>query len=203
MISNDKKYAMKWDTIKKYTQRLLLILTTGGLARIEAASADQLFIHFSDYVPILIDLINATAALIGFALIFKAFLKLKIYGEMRSMMAPHARLNQILLLLLVGTLLIAIPHATTSVLLDAFFGNPTIKGLEYGAYSSFSDEIEYAAKRVVQLIGSIALVRGIVQLSSHQEGGRNSASKSITHIIAGVFAINVQATIHLLHGLFI
>jgi len=163
---------------------------------------DYFFIRLSENVDLLRQVINAIASLFGFLLIFRALLKLKIYGEMRSMMAPHARLNQILLLLFVGIVLIALPSATTPVLLDALFGTPMIKELQYNSAQPTIDDIQYAAKRIMRLIGSFALVRGILQIGTYQEGGRHSLSKSLTHIIAGILAINIQTSLEILMSLF-
>lgn len=164
------------------------------------SSADQLFIQFSEHVDLIINLVNMGAVLVGVTFIFKALLKLKIYGEMRSMMAPHARLNQIFLLLFVGALLMSVPSATRSILEDALLGDRAIKGLAYMPSSHVTEEIQEAAKNIVRLIGSVALVRGLIQLGSYQEGGRHPLGKSFTHIIAGIFAINVQASINLFTG---
>ncbi len=164
-------------------------------------SVDQLLKGFSLNVPILVDLINAGAALIGFLFIFRAFLKLKIYGEMRSMMAPHARLNQVILLLVVGTILIYVPYATTQLLADAIFGQPYIEEMPY-VQTLWTAEIQYVGKTIMKLIGRIALVKGMIQIGTYQEGGRHSLSKSVTHILAGMCAINIEHSLSLLMGLF-
>jgi hypothetical protein len=157
--------------------------------------------NFSQHVPLLIDLTMETASLVGFFFIFRAFIKLKIYGEMRSMMAPHARLNQILLLLFSGAALIYFPGTTREILVDAFFGTPVIKELPYGETQNIHQDIQLAAKQIMRLIGHISLLRGIVQLGSYQEGGRHSLGKSITHVLGGVCAINIQQTLDLLKNL--
>lgn len=167
-----------------------------------ASSADQFFIRLSDHASLLIELVKATAVLIGFLFIFRAFLKLKIYGEMRSMMAPHARLNQILLLLFMGTLLVSVPYATRDLFMDALFGSPTIKELVYDTSDHFSAALTYAAKRLVRLMGYVAFVRGIVQLGTYQEGGRHTIGKPMTYIVAGVLAINIEQTRRLISSLF-
>jgi hypothetical protein len=169
----------------------------------ELPAADRIFMRFSEHSELLVSLVQITAVLIGFIFVFKAFLKLKIYGEMRSMMAPHARLNQILLLLFVGTLLIAVPYATRDVLVDAFFGSPTIAGLRYDSSRHFSSELVLAAKRLVRLVGYVAFVRGLVQLGTFQEGGRYTLGKPMTYIVAGIFAINIEQTRRLIQDLFL
>jgi intracellular multiplication protein IcmC len=161
----------------------------------------EYFIRFSKHAALLIDLTLDAAALIGFMFIFRALIKLKIYGEMRSMMTPHARMNHILLLLVAGVLLVYLPHTTRPLLMDAFLGTPTIKDIPYHSGQSLTTEMQQAVTWVMKLIGHIALVRGIVQLGTYQEGGRHSLGKSLTHIMGGVCAINIHQTSDLLKTL--
>lgn len=169
---------------------------------IAIVTADELLINFSKRVPLIYNLIVNLAAFVGFAFIFRALIKLKIYGEMRTMMSPHARLNQVLLLLVSGVLLIHLTEATIPVMLDALFGSSTITQLPYEHEQSTTAMLQLATKRVVQVIGVFSLMRGIMQVAGHQEGGRHPIGKAITHIVSGVFAINIQLSLDLLQGLF-
>jgi hypothetical protein len=164
---------------------------------------EQLFINIAQQVPTLITLIHRTAALLGFLLVFRALLKLKIYGEMRTMMAPQGRLGHIVLLLFVGVLLLYLGTATENILMDALFRNPAvaIPEMSYGESQPLSADILLAAKWIIRLVGYISLFRGILQIGFYQEGGRHSMTKSITHIIAGICAINIQQTFNLLSSI--
>jgi intracellular multiplication protein IcmC len=165
-------------------------------------SLTQLLVNFSQNVPIIEGIIRAFAFLVGSFFILRALIKLKIYGEMRTMLSSHGRLNQVLLLLFAGVLLIYLQNLTIPVMLSAVFGDGSIKGLAYNDTLNLSEQVQYAAKRIMQFIGLAAVFRGIVQLASYQEGGRHPMGKSITHILSGIMAVNIQYSIDLLHRVF-
>src|SRR5437764_9809062 len=96
---------------------------------VQTPSAEVLLVNFSRNIPLIQKLIMVLAFFMGMFFIFRALLKLKIYGEMRTMMSPHARLNQVLLLLFAGALLMYLTTATIPVIVDAVFGSPTITQL--------------------------------------------------------------------------
>jgi len=190
----------------KQALRHLTSIIIGTLLPISAAMSlipsDQLFINFSRNIPTINDIVTTLAFFIGCFFIFRALLKLKIYGEMRTMMAPNARLNQVLIFLFAGALLMYLKDATMPMLVDAVFGSPTKNPLAYDTSNNMAAAVQLAAKHIIQFIGLVSLVRGIMQLTGQQEGGRSPMGKAITHIIAGVFAINVQQSINLVQGVF-
>lgn len=170
-------------------------------AAMSLVSASEMLINFSRNVPTIQKIVEALAFLTGVFFVFRALLKLKIYGEMRTMMSPHARLNQVLLLLFSGVLLLYLSTTTLSVMTDTLFGSPVIKDIAYSSNPSMNTQVQYAGKKVIQLIGMVSVFRGIIQLASYQEGGQRSIGKAITHIISGAFAVNVEQSIKLLDGI--
>jgi short subunit fatty acids transporter len=175
-----------------------------GFLGLNLPASDEMLIHFSTQIPILENILMATTFFIGCILIVQATFKLKIYGEMRTMMAPHARINQIVILYCAGAALMYVSQATIPLAVDALFGSPHLTQLSYDAHQfNFNSQIQEAVKRVIRLIGQFSFIRGILQIARmNDSGGRHTLSKAITHIIAGACAINIEQTLHLVKASF-
>ena len=109
------------------------------------------------------------------------------------MMSSQHDLKGPLLLLLVGTLLLYLPSSIQTGL-STFWADPNPYAYQTGIDSEgeWADVIK-AAIQVVQLVGVITFIRGLILLS-HLSGGhgqQGTMGKGMAHIIGGVMCINI------------
>lgn len=150
--------------------------------------------------PILNRLVVATAYVIGFWFVISAISELKKIGQSATMQSQQGMGGPIVKLL-IGVLLMYFP-STVSTGLSAVWG----AGSTILTYTKNSSDPFAAAKAgaiaIVQVVGYISFVRGLVMLahSSDQGSQQGGLSKGIMHIIGGILAINVVATIQLIQN---
>ena len=143
--------------------------------------------------PQIFKLITAGAYLIGIGLFANAVYNMKQYGEMHTMTSQETDLRYIMLKIAGAAALIYLP-STLEVALQTVYGQPNI--LAYGAgnadrYTSLTKSIII----IVKIVGLISFIRGLVILASLSKNGQpGTFSKGLTHIIAGVLAINIYQT---------
>jgi len=122
---------------------------------------------------------------------------LKLYGEMRTMMASQTGLKEPLTYLLVAAMFIYFPTGF-ALLMNTSFGYSSV--LQYsdwpGGISGENVQTYYALFKVVQVVGVIAFVRGWLMLArgAGQGSPPGSFGKGMTHVVAGVLAMNIVGT---------
>lgn len=147
--------------------------------------------NFATTVPQLMTMLTAMAYVIGMYLIVTGLFRLREYGEQRSMMSSQHDLKAPLALIITGTMLLYIP-SSVQVGLNTFWKDPN--PYEYAQETSDQWSTLYQdIFLVVQLVGTIAFIRGILILSkmSRHQGQGGEFGKGITYIIAGIFCINL------------
>ena len=189
-------------------RNILLIVTGVLLAYSQAAysvDAAQMLVNFSQSFPAIQRLIVGAAYLLGLSFMFRALYNMKIYGEARAMMSSQSSLKEPVAYFVTGTVFIFLPTAL-DIFMNTTFGTSNI--LSYQQMPG-QDKFEYgkgflAVLRLVQLVGLIAFVRGwiLVAKASTQQGGQMGYGKGLTHIIGGVFAINIVGTMQILSNTF-
>jgi len=156
------------------------------------ADLSTMLINLSQEVPNLMRLVTAIAYVMGFFFTYKGILSLKEYGEARSMMSTQHDLKTPLLYLFVGAALLYLP-STVQTGLSTFWTNPN----PYGYVSSATDpwtELTNACFLLIQLIGVIAFIRGLVIFThlggqgGHQPG---TLGRAMAHVIGGILCINL------------
>lgn len=179
---------------KKYLFRIL-ILSVLGFTQVAHAvsfnlntSADlsTMLVNLSEDIPSLMRLVTAFAFVAGIALVFRGVLELKHFGEMRNMMSHEHNFMKPLSYLFVGTLLLYLP-TTVQTGLSTFWSNP----MPYAYISEASDswtDLTNAVFMVVQLIGTIAFIRGLLMLThvSGHGGQPGTFAKALAYIISGI-----------------
>jgi intracellular multiplication protein IcmC len=155
------------------------------------ADALQMLINLSNAYPALWQMMTALCYIIGFAFAVRGIYYLKMYGELRTMMASQTSLKIPIVYFIVSAVLIYIPSAFR-IFNTTFFG--------YGsplAYNDVSSSLSPMAMKaivgLVQFVGLISFIRGWLILVAHaqQPGGQASLGKALTHIIGGLLAINI------------
>lgn len=160
-----------------------------------AASAPDIatmLINFSEAVPNLMRLVTALAYVMGFFFIIKGVMELKHFGESRSMMSQEHSIGKPVMLLVIGTMLLYLP-ASVRTGLSTFWTTPN----PYGYLPSSSDDSNWtdlgsAAFMVIQLVGTIAFIKGLLMMRHATGHGQpDTFSKALAHIIGGVLCINL------------
>lgn len=190
---------------QRYRKLIYLTLVLTLLAGCQSANfpaLDQMLIRFTTQFPGIYRLVSAVAYLTGMILIFRAVYQLKVYGDMRTMMSAQTNLKSTLVLFIAGTALMYTPTAL-KIFMYSTFGTTNITDPMAYASGSSGDTAVRAVLMVVQLIGIISFIRGWILLTQSQSGGGHSTfGKAVTHIIAGIFAVNIVGVRNLLQGTF-
>jgi len=143
-------------------------------------------------VPQLMRLVTALAYVMGLFMLIKGVYALKQYGESKSMMSTEHSLKGPMLFIFVGTMLLYLP-TSIQVGTSSFWANSTplvyIPDAATNSWSTFINDIFM----VIQLVGVISFVRGMVKLThlSGSHGQPGTLGTAMAHIIAGILCINM------------
>lgn len=158
-------------------------------------TAQAMIINIAQQVPMVMKMVTAIAYVMGFYFIFYGIMKLKQYGESRTMMSSDHSLMSPIIFLSVGTLLLYLPTSVETGL-STFWTNPSpysyvSQGDEWGQFFN-------TVFLIIQLLGTIAFIRGLVILSGlggHAQQG--TLGRGLTHLIGGIFCINIYQFVQL------
>lgn len=152
--------------------------------------------RISETIPNLMRLVTAVAYVMGMFFVILGIIKLKHAGEMRTMMSYEHHLSIPITYIVIGSLLIYLP-SSVQVGLSTFWANPT-------PYAYVRQTGEWARTfrviyMIVQFIGVVAFIRGLVMLShAGRHGGGQGVGKGVTHIIGGILCINIYQFIQVI-----
>lgn len=159
-------------------------------ANASSVNAQTMLQNIATQIPNLMSLVTAIAYVLGMIMIIHGVIQLKHAGESRTMMSREHSLTGPIIYIVTGTALLYIPSAV-SVGTSTFWGesNPMAPATPQDQFGDFM-KIVYL---IVQFIGTIAFIRGMVILShlGGQGGQQGALSKGILHIIGGIFCINI------------
>ena len=176
---------------------VLPLLLTGCSATPSAASLDfaQMVINIANTMPDLLAMVSAAAYVLGFTLVLKGVYKLKEYGEMRTSMSSQTNLWPPMITLGVGTMLIYFV-STYKMGLATIFGTAEISPIAYSDSSGSTEALMSAVVSIMQVIGVIAFIRGLLLLNSAGNPGAQPGSigKGLTFAIGGILSINIYGT---------
>ncbi len=152
-------------------------------------NAANMIANIAQQVPQLMHLVTAIAYVLGMYFIFHGIVKLKHMGEQRTMMSQEYSIVPPIVFLCVGAALLYVPTAV-QVGLSTFWTNPNPYGYvtQQDQWGQFVND----CFAIVQLVGAIAFIRGLVILS-HVGSSRSQSpfAKGLTHIIGGILCINI------------
>ncbi len=143
------------------------------------------------YGPI-IHLITGFSFLMGIAFTVAAIYHLKVYGEMRTMMASQTGLKEPLGYLMVAAVMLYLPTAV-DMMMKTLFDYTEFRDLEYITVDSgVYKQSLVAVLGLVQIVGLISFIRGWGLIKKSSElGQRGGYGKGLTHIIGGIMAMNI------------
>ncbi len=155
-------------------------------------NAATMITNLGKSIPNLMELVTAIAYVMGFFFVINGLFHLKKYGEQRSQSSGDASLKGPLLYLFVSAALIYLP-TTIRTGFNTFWTEPMPYAYDTDKKDAWSALIT-ASYMIIQLIGVIAFIRGLVMLTSlgghggQQQGG---LSKALAHIIGGILCIDL------------
>lgn len=168
-----------------------LVVRPAFAATTPTVSVSTMIENIAKTVPDLMLFVTALAYVLGFFFILNGLLHLKKYGEARTMMSGgEGHLKAPLIYLAVGAALIYLPSSVQTGL-GTFWENPSPYAYDTGQNDPWS-ELYNACFLIVQLVGTIAFIRGLVILS--HLGGQSQPGvlgKGIAHIVGGILCIDL------------
>ncbi len=158
--------------------------------------------HLSEQVPDFWRLTTAVTFVMGLFFTLRSFFEFKIYGEMRVMMSSSTNIMKPLSTLLVAIMLLFWPDVVHNAMIT-FFQHPRPYSATHEGFDISS--IYVILGHVIQIVGFIAFIRGWILLarSAHQGGQQpGMIGKGITHIMGGIFAVNIFETWRIIQATF-
>lgn len=165
---------------------------------VTSLSAASMLQNIASQVPQLTQLVTAIAYVAGMFLVLSGVIKLKHVGEMRTQMSHEHSIAAPLITIAVGAMLIYLP-TTVNVGLATFWTDPNPYG--YTSQEGQWEEFINACYVIIQFVGVVAFIRGLFLISKlGRQGGGHSGElgKGLTHIIGGIFCINMYQTIQVI-----
>jgi intracellular multiplication protein IcmC len=160
-----------------------------GTSLTSATRPDSMLASIGAQMPNVMRMITAFSYVMGMWMIITSLMKFKKYGEQRTMMSGEHHLRDPLTYLVTGTLMLYLP-TSIQVGMSTFFANPSPFG--YDTDTDRVAQISNNAYMIVQIFGTMAFIRGLLILSKTGHGGQqNETSKGLTHVIGGLFCINI------------
>lgn len=158
--------------------------------------------NISKTVPNFMALVTAIAYVLGFVFSIKGVVELKHFGESRTMMSKEHGIGTPLIYLAVGAALFYLP-TTIEVGISTFWESTSPFSYVADPKDEWSSLIQ-SAFLLIQLIGVVSFIRGLVILSHTGGGGgqQGSFGRALTHIIAGIFLINMYAFLQVVFNTF-
>ncbi len=157
-------------------------------------SLENVLVNFSTSYNGIMRLLMSFMTVMGMGLTLNALYKLKVYGEIRTMMGGNTDLKGPLMMLMAAAVFLFFPTAL-STFLETVYGQSQLSPLSYVTNDSQTFRLGMKAVfGLVQIIGVISFMRGWMMMVQSTQAHRGGAGKGITHIIAGIFAINIVAT---------
>jgi hypothetical protein len=169
------------------------------LAYADVPDAATMLENLISNVPQFMQLVTATAYVMGIFTMYKGVMGLKNFGEQRNMMASNQELKGPLILLATGAALMYLPSSVQAGL-TTFWSDPNPYGYVTDATDEFS-VLYQDAFLLIQLLGTVAFIRGLLVLSQLGGGAQGaSLGKGLTYIGAGVMCINLHDFLNTING---
>jgi len=172
-----------------------------AFAAITVPDAATMLENIKGQIPTLILMVTAISYVMGFFFVIKGIMELKKFGEQRSMMSGEHHMTGPLVYLFVGALLIYLPTSIHTGMLT-LFASPSPLAWDTSTGDAFAS-IKDAVFLIVQLVGVISFIRGLVILT-HIGGGHGGQpgnfGKALAHIIAGILCINLNGFLQVIAG---
>lgn len=174
---------------------------------------DQVLINIQTVIPSFVSLLMVISFVCGVYFIMRGLMMLKVFGMPLTQMSRPGELGGPLLHMFVGAILMYIPttvdvfHATIFGVGDTYIQGNRAAEIIHGYTGSTTIDEKWATLKGVVLkyvnfIGFIAFVRGwfIIAKAGNPGVQPGTISKGLTHLVAGIIAINIQGFIEILYN---
>ena len=160
--------------------------------------AATMLTNLTSAIPNLMSMVTGIAYVLGMYLIVKGVLGLKQFAEQRTQMSSQHDMKGPLIMIAVGTLLLYLP-SSVQVGFNTFWTDTSVLAYIPQAQSQYS-VIYQDAYMIIELIGTIAFIRGLLTLThlSGQGGQQGTFAKAMAFIISGIFCINLYSFLQML-----
>lgn len=188
--------------IRRITVLSLVVLLTAGCSKMDVNNVSNMLVTFSSSFPQIKKLVFGLSYLAGFWFIMSAIQKLKALSSPNAAsMGQHAGRSAIIQLLL-GAVLLALP-SFVKMILFSLWGTESIMAPSGFSQGALSYSVEKAIVGLMQLLGYISVVRGLMILNkvAHQQS-QETYGKGMLHIFGGILAINIMKTIEVIKNSF-
>lgn len=148
--------------------------------------------NLTETMPDLMMLVTALAYVIGMYLVVRGIGGLRSYGESRTHHTQQEAKGH-LITIAVGAALLYLPSSVHTGISTFWTNSSPLAYVPSGTSGPWSDLLQDVFT-IVQFIGTVAFIRGLImlsQLSGHGGGHQASLGKAMTHMIAGIFCINI------------
>lgn len=161
----------------------------------------NMILTFAESLSGLSILVTAGTYLLGIFMIGGGLYALKSLGDTRSMMSQQMEISGPIIKIFIGVGLIWWP-TLIDVSTYTFWG--TTSPLSYNpSYGHELDTVIEVAFEVIRLVGIIAFIRGWYYIvKSGEQGSQTTVPKGLTHIIGGIFAYHIGATVRIIMNTF-
>jgi intracellular multiplication protein IcmC len=148
----------------------------------------------------IIALTKAIGYVMGFWFIISALQELKMVGQSRNMMAggDQGIFGKVFMRFIIGVALIYLP-STLDATLSTLWGSSDILAYNVSITDPFGPA-KKGAVALVKMIGYISFIRGFAILGSSTKQGaqHGTIAKGVVHVIGGILAINIVATMDII-----
>lgn len=175
-------------------QKVLLVASsfyaTSAYAYTPPSITDMLQ-NLTDTMPELMRLVTALAYVLGMIFVVKGVGGLKQLGESRTHHTQKEARGD-LITIAVGAALLYLPSSVHTGISTFWTNSSPLQYVPQGVSGPWGDLLADVFT-IVQFIGTVAFIRGLVMLSQLSGHGGHQASlgKALTHMIAGIFCINI------------
>lgn len=147
-------------------------------------------------------MLTGACFIFGIMIFLSGMFKLKKYGQMTVFMMSHAELFGPLSRIIIGTLLINTQYALNTVLSTVWNtgqGSTIDQIQSYQVSMSGNDAMMYPVFLIIQVIGLVAFIRGMLKLTKAGEQGAQPGTipMAIMLVFGGVMCINIVGTINM------
>jgi intracellular multiplication protein IcmC len=200
------KKSSTWRMIKKVHQWLIKFITLNWLVMLAygaddthvntSISIDQMLMSLNESIPQLFLLVTAVSYVMGMYLMCSGVMKMRTCGDTRSA-AQGGDLRGALTTIVIGILFVYLP-STLKVTLSTIYGNDTVTA--YDSSGTWYDQTLAVVVSIVQLVGLISFIRGLIIFYKVGNGNSQQVTigKGVTHVVGGILAFNLLATVDIL-----
>jgi hypothetical protein len=162
-----------------------------------SANLETMITNFSQALPNLMRVVTALAYVMGMFFIIKGVIGLKNFGESRTARDDMHGLKGPLALLFVGAALLYLPTSVQTGI-STFWQSASPLAYEPATKDSWNELIKNIFL-IIQLIGTIAFIRGLVILSHMgEQQQQGSFGRAMAHIVGGIMCINMYQFIQVI-----